>query len=100
MTKSGVAALTGALALAAAPVSFAQTGGLDEAATQMLATGYLPTEGMQRLASELQFQSAVQSYLWALPALNMYGMKEGSVRLFGKGYNVLPVWKERLNAKT
>ena len=27
-------------------------------------------------------------------------MKEGSEKLFGKGYNVLPVWKERLNANT
>ena len=30
----------------------------------------------------------------------MYGMKEGSERTFGKGYNVLPIFKERLNAKT
>ena len=30
----------------------------------------------------------------------MYGMKEGSEKVFGKGYNVLPIWKERLNAKT
>jgi hypothetical protein len=41
-----------------------------------------------------------QTYLWALPALNMYDVKEGSEKVFGKGYNVLPVWKERLNAKT
>src|SRR5262249_22826647 len=25
---------------------------------------------------------------------------EGSEKVFGKGYNVLPIWKERLNAKT
>ena len=42
----------------------------------------------------------MQTYLWALPALNMYGMKEGSEKVFGKGYNVLPVFKQRLNAKT
>ena len=30
----------------------------------------------------------------------MYGMKEGSEKVFGKGYNVLPIWKQRLNAKT
>ena len=46
------------------------------------------------------FQRAVQTYLWALPALNMYGMKEGSEKTFGKGYNVLPIFKKRLNAKT
>ena len=29
-----------------------------------------------------------------------FAMKEGSEKLFGKGYNILPVWKERLNANT
>jgi hypothetical protein len=42
----------------------------------------------------------VQTYLWALPALNMYGMKDGSEKVFGQGYNILPIFKERLNAKT
>ena len=46
------------------------------------------------------FERAVQSYLWALPVLNMYGMKEGSEKVFGKGYNILPIFKDRLNAKT
>jgi len=32
--------------------------------------------------------------------MNMYGMEEGSEKAFGKGYNVLPVFKQRLNAKT
>ena len=30
----------------------------------------------------------------------MYGMKEGSEAKFGKGYNVLPIFKDRLDAKT
>ena len=30
----------------------------------------------------------------------MYAMKEGSEKVFGAGYNVLPIFKERLNAKT
>jgi hypothetical protein len=30
----------------------------------------------------------------------MYGMKEGSEKAFGKGYNVLPIWKQRLDART
>ena len=48
----------------------------------------------------MRFQRAVQLYLWALPSLNMYGMKEGSEAKFGKGYNVLPIFKDRLDAKT
>jgi hypothetical protein len=63
----------------------------------ILAGGYPAPEASQRLKDDLLFQSAVQAYLWALPALNMYGMKEGSEKVFGKAYNVLPVWKQRLN---
>ena len=62
--------------------------------------GYPTQEGVAQLKSELLFQRAVQSYIWALPALNMYAMKEGSEKTFGAGYNVLPIWKDRLNAKT
>lgn len=32
--------------------------------------------------------------------LNTLGMKVGSEKTFGAGYNVLPVWKKRLDAKT
>jgi hypothetical protein len=45
------------------------------------------------------FQRATQLYLWALPSLNMYGMKEASESKFGKGYNVLPIFKDRLGMK-
>jgi hypothetical protein len=62
--------------------------------------GYLPRAETQPLLDELFFQRAVQTYIWALPALNMYAMKEGSERVFGKGYNILPIFKDRLNAKT
>jgi hypothetical protein len=57
-------------------------------------------EAITTLADEVTFQRASQAYLWALPALNMYGMKEGSEKTFGKGYNILPIFKDRLNAKT
>jgi hypothetical protein len=57
-------------------------------------------KGAATLKDEMVYQYAVQSYLWSLPILNMYGMKEGSEAKFGKGYNVLPIWKKRLNAKT
>jgi hypothetical protein len=35
-----------------------------------------------------------------LPLINTLGMKEGSEKLFGAGYHVLPVWKKRLDART
>jgi len=37
---------------------------------------------------------------WALPLINTLGMKFGSEKVFGAGYNILPVWKKRLDAKT
>ena len=62
--------------------------------------GYPSREAIATLKDELIFQRAVQTYLWALPALNIFAMKEGSEKVFGKGYNILPIWKQRLNAKT
>src|SRR5262245_17279776 len=62
--------------------------------------GFLSKDSISILDDELVFERAVQSYLWAVPALNMYGMKEGSEKVFGKGYNILPIFKDRLNAKT
>ena len=36
------------------------------------------------LKQELLFERGVQAYLWALPALNMYGMKRGRRRSLAK----------------
>lgn len=72
----------------------------DALANLPLNQGYPSEEGIRQLQDELFFQRATQAYLWALPSLNMYGMKEGSEKDFGKGYNILPIWKNRLNAKT
>jgi hypothetical protein len=57
-------------------------------------------ESAQMLRDELLFQRATQTYLWALPLLNTLGMQNGSEKVFGKGYNVLPIFKDRLDAKT
>src|SRR5580698_3319683 len=57
-------------------------------------------ETAQTLRDELLFQRATQTYLWALPLVNTLGMKFGSEKTFGAGYNVLPIWKKRLDAKT
>jgi hypothetical protein len=72
----------------------------EELANAPFIGGYPTKETVALLEEEMLFQRSVQSYLWALPALNMYAMKEGSERVFGSGYNILPIWKKRLNAKT
>ena len=57
-------------------------------------------ETAKTLMDELAFQQATQAYLWAMPLINTLGMKFGSEKVFGAGYNILPVWKERLDTKT
>jgi hypothetical protein len=57
-------------------------------------------ETTKLLKDELLFERATQTYLWALPLINTLGMKFGSEKVFGAGYNVLPVWKKRLDATT
>ncbi|MDH1013091.1 DUF1254 domain-containing protein, partial [Pseudomonas nicosulfuronedens] len=49
---------------------------------------------------ELYYQRAVFAYMTMLPALNTIGMKDGSEKAFGAGYNVLPIWKQRMDART
>lgn len=88
-----------ALGMALAGVALAASR-YEHLANLPFAGGYPTQEGIAQLKDELLFQRAVQSYIWALPALNMSAMKEGSEKVFGAGYNVLPIWKDRLNAKT
>ena len=52
------------------------------------------------LDEELYFQRAVQTYLWALPAVNMYAMKEGLAKASEPGYFVLNVFEKRLKTNT
>ena len=88
-----LASVFGAPALAQSPC-------YEELANLPFAEGRPTKETAQKLRDELLFQRATQTYLWALPLINTLGMKVGSEKAFGAGYNVLPVWKERLDAKT
>ncbi|MEN8809345.1 MAG: DUF1254 domain-containing protein [Desulfobacterales bacterium] len=54
----------------------------------------------QKLRDELFYQRAIHAYMTMLPALNTIGMRDGSEAVFGAGYNVLPIWKERMGAQT
>jgi hypothetical protein len=84
-----------------APVlASAQQERFEALASSPFANGRPTPETARILNEELLFQRASQAYLWALPVINTYGMKEGSEAKFGAGYNILPVFKERLNAKT
>ena len=61
---------------------------------------WLPKDEAQKLRDELFYQRAVYAYMTMLPALNVIGMRDGSEALFGKGYNVLPIWKDRMDSRT
>jgi hypothetical protein len=80
--------------------AFAQSTRFDELANLPFAEGRPTKEAVQTLRNELLFQRATQTYLWAMPLINTLGMQVGSEKTFGAGYNVLPIWKKRLDAKT
>ena len=90
------------IALTVAPVrALAQQEHFDALANAPFSENRPTPETSKLLKDELLFQRAVQngSHLWALPLINTLGMKVGSEKTFGAGYNVLPVWKKRLDAK-
>lgn len=92
-------ACTWTAASIAAPV-FAQSARYDALANSATYENHPTPEAAKLLKDELVFQRGTQTYLWALPLINTLGMKDGSEKVFGAGYNILPVWKKRLDAKT
>jgi hypothetical protein len=60
---------------------------------------WLPQEEAEGLRDELFYQRAIFAYQTMLPALNIIGIRDGSEAAFGKGYNILPIWKDRMDAR-
>ncbi len=99
--RGALVALAGVLAASAlASQPLAQESNFDRLANLPFSQGRPTKETAQTLRDELLFQRATQIYLWAMPLINTLGMQVGSEKAFGAGYNVLPIWKERLDAKT
>ncbi|OPY06281.1 MAG: hypothetical protein A4E57_01974 [Syntrophorhabdaceae bacterium PtaU1.Bin034] len=67
----------------------------DDLADLSFPKGYPAEEARARLVEEHLFQRAVKVYLGALPVVNMLAMRDGSEKVFGSGYNVLPIWKDQ-----
>jgi hypothetical protein len=61
---------------------------------------YPTQESVELLYDEMIFQRATQSVLWSLPAMTVWYMRKGSEAQFGEGSHILPIWKDKLNAKT
>src|ERR1700744_6378079 len=90
---------TCAVVLLVASPAHAQSSRFDALVEAPFKGDFPSPEAADLLNDELYFQRAVQVYLWSLPAVNMWAMKEGSGKIYGAASNVLPVWKERLNAR-
>jgi hypothetical protein len=56
-------------------------------------------EEAQQLRDELFYNHAIHAYLTMLPAVNSIGLRDGSEAAFGAGYNVLPIWKDRMDCR-
>ena len=98
--KSGTLLAATLLCTAGLATAQAQTSRFDELANAPFEENRPTKETSRILQDELLFQRATQAYLWALPLINTLGMQVGSEKVFGKGYNVLPIFKNRLDAKT
>ncbi|ODT19532.1 MAG: hypothetical protein ABS35_21465 [Kaistia sp. SCN 65-12] len=61
---------------------------------------WLPQAEAEQLVDDFYYQQAIQAYIALLPALNVIGIRDGSEAAFGKGYNVLPIWKQRMDSRT
>ncbi|WP_209505951.1 MULTISPECIES: DUF1254 domain-containing protein [unclassified Ruegeria] len=92
------AMLLGATTFGAAPVT-AQEETTPPLVRQLYNGNWPPPEEAQQLREELYYQRAIHAYMTMLPALNVIGMRDGSEAAFGKGYNVLPIWKDRMDAR-
>jgi hypothetical protein len=90
------------VAAAAALLSFSSPGFAENApplVKQLNNGNWLPEQEAEALRDELYFQRAVHAYMTMLPALNVIGMRDGSEAEFGAGYNVLPIWKDRMDSR-
>ncbi|WP_445673030.1 DUF1254 domain-containing protein [Pseudomonas inefficax] len=81
-------------------LAFAQSDRYQDLANLPFENNRPTTATAQELMDELIFQRATQTYLWAMPLLNTAGMRDGAAQAFGTGYNVMPIWAKRLDAKT
>lgn len=67
---------------------------------QVHSGGYPTAEIVQKTYEDFIYYRAIQAYMMTPPILNTIGMRDGSEATFGRGYNILPIWKDRMSAKT
>lgn len=87
-------------AASASPSGYAQDVSVPPLIAQINNGNWLAPAEAESLRDELFYQRAVHAYITMLPALNVIGIRDGSEAAFGKGYNVLPIWKDRMDSRT
>ncbi|MDX9911194.1 MAG: DUF1254 domain-containing protein [Phycisphaerales bacterium] len=100
MTLAHKLAVPLAFAAALASPSGAAAQNVPPLIKQVNGGNWLAQDEAESLRSELYFQRAVYAYMTMLPAMNVIGMRDGSEQAFGAGYNVLPIWKDRMDSRT
>jgi hypothetical protein len=99
-TISAVVAAVASATSVATIAARAETAPAPPLVEQLNNGNWLPQDEAEQLRDELFYQRAIHAYMTMLPALNVIGMRDGSEATFGKGYNILPIWKERMDART
>jgi hypothetical protein len=97
--KVAISATAAAMTAAPASTALSQELPAPPLVKQINNGNWLPQAEAEALRDELYYQRAVHAYITMLPALNVIGMRDGSEAIFGKGYNVLPIWKDRMDAR-
>jgi hypothetical protein len=97
--KTVPAIVTAALLLGLLASLHAQEGAAPPLVKQINNGNWLPQQEAEALRDELFYQRAIHAYMTMLPALNTIGMRDGSEKAFGAGYNVLPIWKDRMDSR-
>lgn len=102
--RIGLSTLTSALLISSLCVSIPASAQQDRPAPPLVKQlnngNWLPQKEAEALRDELFYQRAVHAYITMLPALNIIGIRDGSQAVFGKGYNILPIWKDRMDSRT
>ncbi|CEO58473.1 hypothetical protein PMG11_03197 [Penicillium brasilianum] len=62
-------------------------------------SNWMPQQEAESLRDEFYYQNAVQTYVLTIPILNTIGLRDGSEDAFGSGYNILPIWKDRMDSR-
>jgi hypothetical protein len=83
-----------------APAAIAQPQGDAPPLVKQINNGnWLDPKEAESLRDELFYQRAIHAYMTMIPALNTIGMRDGSAAAFGAGYNILPIWKDRMDSR-